>query len=353
MRHFLLFVLFCSAQHVFSQITITTNNLPDAGDTIITRNAAFTGEVDLEDTGANHVWSFDFDDLTPLNLNPGIICYEVDDIPFVFQFMFNNPFDADYNSDYGIGVEQASIATVTFENAYMYYQNNNQKYTNTGMSVSINGLPVASHMDDPDLIYRLPLTYDSADSSHSLMNFDVPQLGYYGLDQTRHYHCDGWGTLNIWEQSFDVLRVRSVVNGSDSIFTSFVNLGIRLPRPENITYEWISTEHIEPILKVTTTAGVVTQVQVADIYEPPTSVNEIANSKLSVYPNPANDLVFVNYAGDANTLIEIYDSQGRVVITEKWTAQFSQIDLSTLNSGIYTLRIQQNGKILSKNFVKN
>jgi len=317
MRLAFTFALAIFATASSAQIIITTNHLPDAGDTLLTRNAMLLEEVDLEATGTNHTWNFGFDILEPLNMNGGIPCYNVDDTPIVYQFMFNNPFDPDYNSDFGIGVEQADIATISFENAYMYYQNSNTKYAITGMGATINGLPIASHMDDPDLLYRLPLVYGNADTTDSELSFEIPQLGYYGLQQTREYQCDGWGTLNIWDQSFDVLRVRSVVNASDSIFTSFINLGITLPRPETITYEWLSTEHIEPILKITTTGGFVSQVQTADIYEDPSSITEQQVFALEVYPNPAKNELYIVSAENKGMSADIMDAQGRKVISIK------------------------------------
>ncbi len=347
----LLPVLFsCLGQVAISQITITTNHLPDAGDTIVTRNAMFSDGVDLEATGPGHTWNFTFDELQPLNLNPDIICYDVDDTPVVYQFMFNNPFDAAHNSDFGVGVEEAGLATLSFENAYMYYQNSPTKYTITGMGATINGLPLAAHMNEPDLLYNLPLTFGSLDTSHTVMTFDIPQLGYYGLDQTRSYECDGWGTLNIWEQSFQVLRVRLVVNATDSIFTSFINMGIRLPRPETITYEWISQDYIEPILKVTTTEGVATQVQVADIYQPPTRVEETDGQALVIYPNPATDKILISSNGGGSATI--YDSNGRAVASSVLTRANSSVDVNELNSGIYTVVIRQGQTIRSGKFLK-
>lgn len=352
MRLFLPVISSFLALNASSQITITTNDLPDAGDTIVTRNAAFLEDVDIEATGANHTWSFGFDILEPLNLNAGIVCYDVDETPIVYQFMFNNPFDAAHNSDFAVGVQQAGVAGVSFENAYMYYQNSPTKYAITGMGASINGLPLAAHMNEPDLLYNLPLTFGSLDTSHTTMTFDVPQLGFYGLDQTRSYECDGWGTLSIWEQSFEVLRVKSIINASDSVFTSFINMGIRLPRPETVTYEWISTEHIAPILKVTTTGGNITQVQVADIYQDPTSVKENEELAVSIYPNPSSDVLNVVLENNSIALAQIFDAQGRLMKTERLNKANSLINITSLAKGRYILQLTQGEKTQSHSFIK-
>lgn len=349
---FLFSLIVFSAACLSGQITIATNHLPNAGDTLVTRNAMFTSSVDMEETGEYHEWNFGFDVLEPLNLNPDVICYDVNNTPIAYQFLFNNPFDPAHNSDFALGVQQAGVAGVSFDNAFMYYKNHATKYTVTGMGAGINGIPLAAKMNEPDLLYKLPLNYGDEDSSHSVMNFDVPQLGSYGLDQYRWYVCDGWGTLHIWDESFEVLRVRSVVHAADSVFTGFINFGIHIPRPETITYEWLSTTYKEPILKVTTTAGVISQVQVADIYHPIAEVREVAGSKMAVYPNPADELLTIQIDSGTHTTIEVHDMTGRLVLSKIPTTLRSHLDVSSLDAGVYIISAHRDGRVLSKQFVK-
>lgn len=354
MRSFLLYVLLIVPAISFSQITITTNHLPDAGDTLITRNAIFTDGVDLDATGENYVWNFTTEDLQPLMLSPGTICYDVDNTPLAYQFMFNNPFDEAHNSDFAIGVQQAGFAGVSFDNSFMYYKNSASKYTITGMGSSINGLPLAAKMNAPDLLYKLPLNYGMADSSHSVMNFEVPQFGYYGLDQHRNFECDGWGTLNIWGESFEVLRVRSVVNATDSLFTSLISLGFKFPRPETVTYEWLSHEFKVPVLKITTTAGIVSQVQVADFYTPPaTLVEEIESEEIAVFPNPVNQYLNIKLPEVSDASVRVFDSSGRLLLSETYNYSATiQLNVEQLSEGAYTLLVSQSGKQFSKTFLK-
>ncbi len=335
-----------------AQISILSSHLPDADDTLITRNAAILQEIDLEATGSNFNWNFSLEDIQPLMLNPSVVCYDVNETPLAYQVLFNNPFDPNHNSDFALGVQQADVVGVSFENAYMYYKNSSTKYTVTGMGASINGIPLAAQMNQPDLIYSLPLTYGVSDSSVSVMNFDVPQLGYYGLNQNRKFECDGWGTLTLWGETFEVVRVRSVVNASDSVFMSMINMGIRIPRPETITYEWLSTEFNVPVLKVTTTGGFVSSVQVADFYEPPTAVTNLDVELIQLFPNPVQHTLNLRLPFNHTCKVEILNAVGERVMSTICNQSNPSIAIETLPVGLYTLVIQQEERNYVAKFIK-
>ena len=323
-----------------SQISIQSAHLPNAGDTLITRNANFLSDFDPETTGENYVWDVSFDLLQPMNLNAGIACVDVDDTPIAYQFMFNNPFDPDHNSDFAYGVDQAAVGGISFEDAYQYFKNSGNVYSMTGMGASINGVPLAAQMNDPDVIYNLPLTYTTSGSSNSEMQFDIPTIGFYGLSQTREYVCDGWGTLNIWDLTFEVVRVRSVVNATDSVYTELFGggIGFSFPRPETITYEWISTSYNVPVLKVVSTGGFVTQVQTADIYNDPNGVVELSTTSLEIFPNPAADVCRISGLKQQAHL-SIFDSTGKL-FKQIVSYHGENIDVSSWQAGQYQIVVR-------------
>lgn len=79
--------------------------------------------------------------------------------------------------------------------------------------------------------------------------------------------------------------------------------------------------------------------------------------ELSVYPNPATDKLNLNFFITENATItaNVIDMIGKTVMNQNFTAQegFNQsaLDISSLNNGIYFLRIQQNDQIVVKKFV--
>ncbi len=66
------------------------------------------------------------------------------------------------------------------------------------------------------------------------------------------------------------------------------------------------------------------------------STKDIENSKIQIYPNPANEFISIDNLSN-NTEFEIYDIQGKLVNKEKY--KNSQISLKNLSKGIYILKI--------------
>lgn len=81
------------------------------------------------------------------------------------------------------------------------------------------------------------------------------------------------------------------------------------------------------------------------------SVAEKNLSALQVFPNPVANVLFLGTDTEQlyNT-ISIYDSQGRIV---QIAHNQSKIDVSTLEAGIYSIRIANNGIIQTSRFIKN
>ncbi len=79
----------------------------------------------------------------------------------------------------------------------------------------------------------------------------------------------------------------------------------------------------------------------------PTTINDVNNSNITIYPNPASDYIIIN--SDVNNFdVEISDITGRIVISEK-AHNNSTINISNLTAGIYSVSvISDNQKSTSK-----
>jgi len=65
----------------------------------------------------------------------------------------------------------------------------------------------------------------------------------------------------------------------------------------------------------------------------------------SVYPNPADDVFFVNVTTNSNDVeMSLYNILGESVSTQKLTDGKNQVDVSDLTSGVYFYAIRKNGK---------
>lgn len=83
-------------------------------------------------------------------------------------------------------------------------------------------------------------------------------------------------------------------------------------------------------------------------------VKLVDDSKYSVYPNPANDVLTIyNTNNKNNTLYEIYDVNGKQIMFGKLSEEYSKINIKELVNGFYILKIINSNSIETKSIIKN
>jgi hypothetical protein len=80
-------------------------------------------------------------------------------------------------------------------------------------------------------------------------------------------------------------------------------------------------------------------------YSFPTSVEEIREKELTLYPNPATDRVSVDVEDIYN--VEIMDVSGRIIL-EKKKYSGGYIDISNLSKGFYLIRFTGDKNFIEK-----
>jgi serine protease len=87
----------------------------------------------------------------------------------------------------------------------------------------------------------------------------------------------------------------------------------------------------------------------------PVGVNETAGSdNVMIYPNPANDVLNVVVQSTVNgqqSRVEIYNSVGEIVYFSNLKSQISNLDISSLSSGIYYCTVKTDKTTFSKKIV--
>ena len=85
-------------------------------------------------------------------------------------------------------------------------------------------------------------------------------------------------------------------------------------------------------------------------------VAEIKNYNFSIYPNPTKDIIHIEFKNSrfTNKLIEIYNSNGQVVLSKKPVSSDNNImiNMSELSQGIYILRVQNDEEFSIKQIIK-
>jgi uncharacterized protein YjdB len=103
------------------------------------------------------------------------------------------------------------------------------------------------------------------------------------------------------------------------------------------------------IISVTTKDGSITDsLNVTVIGLTGTSVN-VSESDF-IYPNPATDMLHIQNLHSSNALIMISDMQGKLVAYKQLSS--SELDISNLSKGIYTIKCIDSGNVLTSKFVK-
>ena len=84
-----------------------------------------------------------------------------------------------------------------------------------------------------------------------------------------------------------------------------------------------------------------------------TSLALIEKSNFEIYPNPANNALYIKTNGGNEIKISILSVDGKIIKSNRYQNENIEIDISDLNRGIYILRFENQDNLISKKFVKN
>ncbi len=317
-----------------AQITIGEDDMPNVNDTLRYRITAATG-VDLELTGPGITW--DMSALDP-TMEAADTTVSVGSTPLLYQLYFNNPFlYPQHRADYGVKGADLDLSVVSFSDVYDYFRADGNGFFNVGFGANVNGLPTSVRRQPVDRIHAFPMNYGNEDVSTSAFNVNIPNLFYFGQDQVRSNEVDGWGTLILPADTFEVLRVKSTIQRTDTVYVEQLGTGFTIPEPETVEYKWIAVGMGKPVLEVIAVGGVATTAEF--FYEPEDITTGLAATRMPaarVYPNPARTEFFIANPVDGRAILR--DATGRAVVEHNLRAGVVQrMDVAALANGTYVL----------------
>lgn len=351
------FAFLCPAI-VFSQITITNADMPDPGDSIRVSYALSLGSADPALTDTNYVWDFSF--LTPSAQER--IEY-ITPTAFPFNFL-SDVAVTNYSPDSlpGIGPIPSNFVD--------YYKSSGSSFRQVGTTFDFGAvLPFSAPIiySAADYVYRFPVGYGNVDSCDASYSFTIPGIGFIGQDRHRVNVVDGWGTLVTPLDTYQVVRIRSVVDAVDTVsLDTSSQTGYTIARPREIQYKWMALGMKIPVLEVDCqvilNAEVVTNIQYQDTLRDSLFQVSIANMnpdapRVSVYPNPAGENVNIHYSQNGNgpVGVTLMDLNGKVITSEVNKSANSsgimQLDVSALNAGIYLISVVSESGITTSKIV--
>lgn len=297
-----------------AQVTITQAEMPHSGDQLFRTQANLNLLLNYSNTGPNSTWNYTNlvangqSSKSYQSVGSTNIVYSV-----VYADLFFNGNRANHATD---GVDVPFYDLLPIEDPYTFYYRSSSVYRKVGYGAEISGIPIPITMSQQDIVYELPLNYGNTSTSNSSYNIDIPTLAYYGYSQKRVNTVDGWGVVNTPAGSFNALRVKTTIEGRDTIQVDQVSLGFGIERPLITEYKWLSPGYRVPVLQINTArvfgAEIITEIF---FYDEPRSIT--VNAPLANFFCPGDQLQ-VNY-----TRTGVFNPSSFLVPSNVFRAQLS------------------------------
>lgn len=318
-----------------AQITIGPADMPSAGDTVHYRTTSANG-LDATGTEAGYIW--DFSMLTP-DAEGADTCVTVASTPLLYQLFFNNGISyPQHQASYAQRGRSFGFQALTVNNVYDYFKKDGNGFRNVGFGANVNGLPASVRRTPVDFIHRFPMNFGDMDTCDSEFTLTVPTVLSFTQWQTRYNEVDGWGTLYLPTDTFEVLRVKSTLVRRDSAYVDQFGLGFAFSEPQTIEYKWIAQEMDAPVLLITVVSG---QPTTARFHYPPSATGiapeQAGDASFAAYPNPAREQVSFSIPAGGG-LFTLHDAEGRMVYTQRAApgSPLLHVGIADLAQGTYT-----------------
>ena len=358
-KHVLGLGLLLLSQSVNSQVTISSNDMPNDGDTCLISTSNQLADVDYTSTGADQTWDFSYLTASAQRVDT---FYNVDNSSALYQLSFNNWLTAaDYDSDYYTKATNGALpeipgGVVTLENPVFFSKISTSKIEIVGLGVEVNGIEIPVQFDTLDTVYEFPMDYTNSWYSRSAFSIDMNPAydAQFKRQQQRDAVVDGWGEITTPFGTFNALRTKTTLTYQDSIFADPFGLGgswFELPTPETVEYNWWTNNNKVPVLKITTQAGNATAVEFRDHeVDGFASLSNTNAKKIKVFPNPTTEKITIDSPNDEVNLLDILDLNGKIIYSSSFSTT-KTIQVSNWAKGLYFVKITGTNTIINQTFI--
>jgi hypothetical protein len=144
-----------------------------------------------------------------------------------------------------------------------------------------------------------------------------------------------YGTMNFFGTEYPVLKVRSEIAASDSLYISQFSFGFPFDRPLAVEYKWLTPGIKVPLLQINTTAGAQSGVLV---YQTPSAIEKVKEQvNVTAFPNPMKNTLTLSGIYKKENFV-MWNGMGQIVL--KGNVEPSGfIDVSALSEGCYVLQV--------------
>lgn len=263
------------------QISINNNDMPSAGDTLRYSLTINPQQFNFTQTGEDFQW--DFESLT--HQTQDLEEYQlVSDINFLMALLF---FGMNAIATSAMGDLPLDEFQIDVDGVYSVFSKSTTQYTLDGFFVMIDGIALPIKYSEPDKIYSFPLNYADQDSTTFFGTTNVGDTLSLTRQGYRVNEVDGWGNIITPYGEFDVLRLKSTIYESDSLYWESLGDPFVLKRTTT-RYSWLAKNEKIPILQVSYVAfegfedNPSVTIKYRDIYREPSEENPpVANFSAS------------------------------------------------------------------------
>ncbi|MDG2425005.1 MAG: T9SS type A sorting domain-containing protein [Flavobacteriales bacterium] len=315
-----------------AQISLNSADLPQGGMTYNRANANPSLE-DFSITGANMAW--DFGNLQSIG-DTETAYHAMSDASFTIAFVFSN---ADHYTSFDL--PEFEGFEIPISGATIISEYSSSAYSTVGIGISIESLDLPVAYNDADATLPLPLTFGASLNDDSELALDIPSQIYFASNLNRDVTVDGWGTLTLPGGTFEVLRVKTIISGTDSLNFPAQEIGFSIP-DNRVIYAWYAAGEGLPVLSITEIADAPIIISFKE-GSPTVGLAQMSNTPKNlqvVGPIPARD--FVQLSGvHAGQLIDVVDATGRLS-AQLTVGSDGQVNISGMPSGTYVLSASDN-----------
>lgn len=345
MKHLLLLSIALSSSFLWGQISIDQTDMPSVGDYIPRKSDTMTVLPGPGGSGPNQVWNFTSLSSYVITENTSVV--SVTSTPNGNQFGNSN-------------------MAMTNDNAnYLYFNKSAQSFSTQGFSGDLLGTGVINAVFNPDLtLHQFPRTFGSSFNDTYVIDVTVPGaainplLSQINFKRTSVIHdtTDAWGQLTTPNGTYDVLRIHTMEVFSDSIWAQPIfppvwNL-VSTSTDTTHSYSWVGKGCKLAIAEMSfDTLGLPKIFKWTELQGIGVGLEESALAKISIYPNPCSDHVFIEDFNPEE--ISLFNMFGQKVAVEK-TAMLSgtQLTLEDLAKGVYFIEATKDQLKLKTQIIK-
>ncbi|NQW42332.1 MAG: T9SS type A sorting domain-containing protein [Bacteroidetes bacterium] len=237
----------------FSQISITSADMPTKGDTI-RYSVSPTGTLDFRTNGANYNWDYSLLGLSSQDVYKYLALAST---PYSSLVLSGMPFGA-----FGYKIaDSIGGGGTSFKDIYNFYEKTSVAWNavGTAFTIPLGGTPIKTGgvYSDKDEIFKFPLNYNDYDSTTfkvvtplGISFFNVGSFTQKGYRLTK---VEGWGKITTpYATDISCLKVKSKVVEIDSLKLAIpgqqpITVGFPVTRVE---YKWLSKSEKIPVLEV-------------------------------------------------------------------------------------------------------